>query len=99
MNEKSSKTNNCYNEYEDFEDSSNLISSIPYMKSDWINIDTFKIKDYNPLVNSRAHIVGKQETQTILNQDLKNTYTQFLWYLAFKKEFTAQDKLIFVTYL
>lgn len=76
-----------------------LFTGIPYFESSWHHVDTFKIKDYNPLINPRAHSVGAHKTGQILNQSLKGTYDEFLKYLAWKKVLDCEDMTILISYL
>ncbi len=68
-----------------------------YQNGDII-IDRFKLREYYPLINPRAHSVGDSSTN-ILNTQFKNTYEQFLKYLLFKKVLRVKDKIILCNYL
>lgn len=61
-------------------------------------IDRFEVKEYYPLINPRAHSLGKKK-ENILNNAFKNTYTNFLLYLLQKQIPSNEDLLIFVNYL
>ena len=59
-----------------------------------------KLLEYHPMVNTRAHNVGKEGTNTILNRTFNETYNTFLSSLAQKKSHeTLEDRMIFVYYL
>lgn len=51
------------------------------------------------MVNRRAHKVGTDGSNRILNREFKETYDNFLTTIAQKKEFTDADKLCFVYFL
>ena len=55
------------------------------------------------MVNARAHLVGKDGENKILNIDFRRTYDNFLNTLIYKKivkkEMSSSDKMIFVYYL
>jgi hypothetical protein len=55
--------------------------------------------DYFPLVNARAHKLGGEEKQGILNQNFKATYEKFIKALLVKTKIDNADKLQFVYYL
>ena len=54
--------------------------------------------EYNPMINSRAHAVGKEKQKTI-NKTFRLTYDQFLQTMATKKNLSFADKLVYVYYL
>lgn len=58
-----------------------------------------KFLEYNPMINSRAHSVGKDGQKKILNKTFRQTYDKFLVNLLYKKQASFSDKLIFVYYL
>lgn len=72
---------------------------IPYFKSKLVEFDTFILKDYNPLINPRAHTIGRSSQKIILNKSLKKTYDEFLTYLTWKVYPEAHDYLTLVFYL
>ena len=45
-----------------------------------MEIDDFKVKEYNPLINARVHDIGSYK-HNILDKDFKETYYEFLTYL------------------
>lgn len=53
--------------------------------------------EYHPMVNKRAHIVGKNSK--IQNVTFRNTYDSFLTTMAYKPKINDEDKLCFVYYL
>lgn len=55
--------------------------------------------EYNPMINSRAHAVGEQNTKKILNKTFRQSYDCYLQTMAYKKELLFGEKLIFVYYL
>ena len=55
--------------------------------------------EYHPIVNSRAHKVGRKETHQILNVNFRNTYNTFLQSAIQKTSMDTNDKLILVYYL
>ena len=76
-----------------------MFSNIPYFKSNWKTIDKFRLKDYNPLINPRAHSVGEHKMGQILNQGLKESYNELLKYLIYKQSLNYQDLTILTGYL
>ena len=78
-----------------------LLSKVPHFSTTLFSKDTFLIKDYNPLINQRAHKLNSDSTgiSNILNQSLKGTYSEFLLYLTWKRQYTIQDYLILISYL
>lgn len=75
---------------------SSLYSVTPKEQSDPV---FNKMLEYNPMINSRAHKVGKDNKRTILNKTFRQTYDKFLQTVAVKKELSFEDKMIFVYYL
>lgn len=55
--------------------------------------------EYNPMINSRAHKVGQDNTRSILNKTFRQTYDKFLKTTAYKTQLSYKDKMIFVYYL
>lgn len=43
-----------------------------------------KMLEYNPMINSRAHKVGQDNTRSILNKTFRQTYDKFLKTTAYK---------------
>jgi hypothetical protein len=78
-----------------------LLSKVPHLDTKLFSKDTFFIKDYNPLINQRAHKLNADSTgaSNILNQSLKCTYSEFLLYLTWKRHYTIQDYMILISYL
>jgi hypothetical protein len=58
-----------------------------------------KFLEYNPMINSRAHSVGKDGQKKILNKTFRQTYDKFLVAMLYKRKLSSSDKLIFVYYL
>jgi hypothetical protein len=58
-----------------------------------------KFLEYNPMINSRAHSVGKDGKRKILNKTFRQTYDKFLSSMLYKKQLSYADKLVFVYYL
>jgi hypothetical protein len=55
--------------------------------------------EYNPMINSRAHKIGKDNQRHILNKTFRQTYDQFLQTMALKRELSFEDKMVYVYYL
>lgn len=55
--------------------------------------------EYNPMINSRAHKVGKDNQCNILNKTFRQTYDLFLQTVAYKKSLSFEDKMIYIYYL
>lgn len=55
--------------------------------------------DYFPLINSRAHKLGSEQTTGILNKQFKATYDNFLQVMVEKKELNNSDWIVFSYYL
>lgn len=56
--------------------------------------------EYNPMINSRAHKVGQDNARNqIMNKTFRQTYDKFLQTMAYKKELSFEDKMIYVYYL
>jgi hypothetical protein len=51
------------------------------------------------MVNRRAHKIGGEGSNRILNREFRQTYDSFLTTLAQKPELTDADKLCFVYFL
>lgn len=75
-----------------------VLEKLKYHSSDICNIDTFCIREFYPLINPRAHVLGSQKTN-IINSSFKKTYNDFLSYLFFKYHPKPEDFLILVNYL
>ncbi len=58
-----------------------------------------KMLEYNPMINSRAHKVGQDNTRSILNKTFRQTYDKFLKTMAYKTELSFEDKMVYVYYL
>lgn len=60
----------------------------------------YKLLEYNPMINSRAHQVGQENVRNrILNKTFRETYDNFLQLMAYKKEVSFEEKMIFIYYL
>ena len=89
----------CRTKFTDYVRQGNRTIGLPYFKSKLVDFDTFSLKDYNPLINPRAHTIGKSSQKVILNKSLKKTYDEFLTYLTWKVYPEAHDYLTLVFYL
>ena len=58
-----------------------------------------KCLEYHPLINPRAHKIGKEQTHQILDATFAETYSQFLQTTAEKKTLSFDDKMMLVYYL
>jgi len=73
---------------------SSLLDQAPHMQK------AHRQKEYNPMINSRAHKVGGQEgSNKILNKTFRQTYDNFLQQVAYKPELTFEDKMVYIYYL
>lgn len=59
--------------------------------------DVFEHKEYWPIINPRAHVVGGRTE--IANEGLKNEYRAFLDVLAAKRKLDSRDRLLAAVYL
>ena len=77
----------------------------PKFKSSLINLDDtnnydlFPHMDYHPLINARAHKLGKENNLGIMNKEFKETYEKFIIYLLRLKEIDTKDYLRLCYYL
>mgnify|MGYP006889564959 CR=1 FL=1 len=55
--------------------------------------------EYHPMINTRAHSVGQEGGQQILNRTFRETYDKFLASMLQKDLLTDEDKMTFVYYL
>ncbi|HIM31324.1 MAG TPA: hypothetical protein EYG57_17490 [Planctomycetes bacterium] len=74
----------------------------PILDSPILTVDplvrgTYQHYEFRPLINARAHQLGK--TRKILNDQLSNRYHQLLSLLAHQREIDAVDRLAIVYYL
>jgi hypothetical protein len=74
----------------------------PVLESPILTVDplvrgTYQHYEFRPLINARAHRLGK--TQTILNDQLSNRYHQLLNILAHQREIDDIDRLAIVYFL
>lgn len=76
----------------------NSFPELKYFSSPYLLIDRFEIREYYPLINPRAHALGKKN-ENILNNAFKETYKSFLLYLLQKCIPSPEDLLIFANYL
>jgi hypothetical protein len=53
-----------------------MFHNIPYFKSKFVEVNNFALKDYNPLINPRAHEVGASNSVQVLNQSLNKQYRE-----------------------
>jgi len=59
----------------------NFAKLIHFLKTPYVSVDTFTLKEYSPLINARIHMLS-ESTSNILNVELREQYRQFLNYLA-----------------
>jgi len=74
------------------------LEKIKYHQSDFLRRDDFTIKEYYPLINPRAHVLGSASTN-IINDTFKKTYEEFLMYLFQKYTPTVDDYVLLINYL
>ena len=55
--------------------------------------------EYHPMVNRRAHKIGGDSSNRILNREFRQTYDNFLTTMSQKPQMTDADKLCFVYFL
>lgn len=55
--------------------------------------------EYHPLVNPRAHKIGKAQTHQILDATFEETFCEFLLTTAEKRSLSFDDKMMLVYYL
>ena len=55
--------------------------------------------DYHPFINARVHKLGKEDSLSIMNVELKETYEKFIVYLIKQKEVSSKDWLRLCYYL
>jgi len=72
--------------------------TIYYLKTGSFHMDCFKAREYDPLVNPRAHFIGDHK-HNILNKEFLDTYMRFLKYLVDKPQRTTRDRLQLASYL
>lgn len=72
--------------------------TIYYLKTGTFDMDCFKAREYDPLVNPRAHFIGDHK-HNILNKEFLDTYMRFLKYLVDKPQRTTRDRLQLASYL
>ena len=59
----------------------------------------FRHLDYFPLLNARAHSIGKNTSAGLLNVQFRATYHRFLYTMVEKDDFSTSDWLQFAYYL
>ena len=69
-----------------------------YLKGKIFNVNSFKAKEYHPLINPRVHDLSSRSI-SIRDKDFKQTYLQFLIYLSEKSIPNHEDNLILSMYL
>lgn len=74
------------------------LDKLTYHQSDFLKRDNFTIKEYYPLINPRAHVLGSASTN-IINDTFKKTYEEFLMYLFQKYNPTVDDYVLLINYL
>lgn len=85
-------------------DTKSMSIGFNYFESEILKVDNFKVREYNPLINSRVHDLGALKIN-ILDKDFKITYHEFLVYLYEKKtskkdaQLESKDFLLLATYL
>lgn len=63
-----------------------------------LRVDAFEVREYYPLINPRAHVLGQEKTN-IINDKFKLTYQNFLTYLFMKPAMSPSNKVVLVNYL
>lgn len=81
-----------------FAEKGHFMPRLKYFKNSQFTIDSFQFKEYNPLINSRVHEIGKHK-QNIYNNEFKETYLEFLSYLVEKHNLESKDYLYLSFYL
>ena len=76
----------------------NKFGFLKFINSDVLSRDTFKIREYYPLINPRAHLLGSSKTN-IINDVFKKTYEEFLLYLFHKFTPSNDDLILLIDYL
>ena len=69
-----------------------------YLDSSLLQIDKFRLLEYNPLINQRVHLLANQKNR-ILNVQLKDQYTSFIRYLCQRSILKTEHYLSLVYYL
>lgn len=81
---------------------------VHHVKSSLITLDEettgiSHLLEYHPMVNARAHIIGKDGAHKILNRQFRETYDKFLDQILHKKivneKMTSSDLMTQVYYL
>ena len=86
--------------YKEFVQYEKNLLELPFdnLKTEFFTIEVFKLKEYFPLINPRAHSVGSSKVN-IFNSEFRKTYLNFLNYIFEKKYLENTDKLILTNYL
>jgi hypothetical protein len=72
--------------------------SLSYVSTGLLQRDGFSIREYYPLINPRAHVLGGAKTN-IINDTFKRTYQEFLSYLFQKHTPAPEDWVLLTNYL
>jgi hypothetical protein len=75
-----------------------LVPSLKYLSTPVLHRDNFTVREYYPLINPRAHVLGSSKTN-IINDTFKKTYQEFLQYLFQKFRPSPEDWVLLVNYL
>lgn len=77
---------------------SSIFEDVQFLESSLVRIDKFRVFEYHPMVNSRAHQL-QNARNNLLNQDFNKTYKAFLVYIVEKGKMTANDQMTLAYYL
>jgi hypothetical protein len=75
-----------------------LFPQLAFYRSDLLTLDRFRVREYYPLINPRAHVLGNAATN-IVNETFKKTYEEYLHYLFQKHTPSADDFVLLINYL
>jgi hypothetical protein len=75
-----------------------VLEELSYHDGDVYRADRFRVREYYPLINPRAHLLGAATTN-IVNDTFKRTYNEFLLYLFLKFTPNLDDYVLLIDYL
>jgi hypothetical protein len=75
-----------------------FVPCLKYLSTPLLHRDSFTVREYYPLINPRAHVLGASKTN-IINDTFKKTYQEFLLYLFQKFRPSAEDWVLLTNYL